>query len=93
LLLFSSEFENLILGLPIALREIHVSFALPSYLAQTNMNCISKLHATIIFWVGTLFIPIHGIWFSIDTQAYTYVPLITSIQFYMKNNKHQTSIF
>lgn len=88
MLLSSNEFGNLILGLPIALREIRVSFALPFYLAQTNMNYMSKLHGTIIFWVDIPFISIHGIWFSIDTQAHTYVPLITSILFYMKNNKH-----
>jgi hypothetical protein len=45
---------------------------------------MSKIHATIIFWVGTPFLPIKGIWFSCDTQARTCVPSIAPIQFYKK---------
>jgi hypothetical protein len=47
---------------------------------------MSKLHAAIIFWVGTPFLPINGIWFSCDTQARTYVSSIAPIQFYIKKN-------
>jgi hypothetical protein len=45
---------------------------------------MSKLHAAIIFWVGTPFLPINGIWFSCDTQARICVPSIAPIQFYIK---------
>jgi hypothetical protein len=45
---------------------------------------MSKLHTTIIFWVGTPFLPIKGIWFSCDTQARTCVPSIAPILFYKK---------
>jgi len=80
----SGGFRNLIFGLSIASRNILVSCALPFHLAQTNVNCMSKIHATIIFWVGTPFLPIKGIWFSCDTQARTCVPSIAPIQFYKK---------
>jgi hypothetical protein len=80
----SGGFRNLIFGLSIASRNILVSCALPSHSAQTNVNCMSKLHVAIIFWVGTHFLPINGIWFSCDTQTHTCVPLIALIQFYIK---------
>jgi len=80
----SGCFRNLIFGLSIASRNILVSCALSSHSTQTNVNCISKLHAAIIFWVGTPFLPINGIWFSYDTQAHTCVPSIAPIQFYKK---------
>jgi len=82
----SSGFRNLIFGLSIVSWNILVSCALSSHPAQTNINCMSKLHAAIIFWVGTLFVPINGIWFACDTQARTCVLSIAPIQFY-KNKK------
>ena len=78
----SGSFRNLIFGLSIASRNILVSCALPSHSAQTNVNCMFKLHVAIIFWVGTHFLPINGIWFSCDTQTHTCVSLIALIQFY-----------
>jgi len=57
----SGGFEKFILLLSIASRKIHVLCALPSYLAHTNMNCISKLQAAMTFCVGTPFLPINGI--------------------------------
>jgi hypothetical protein len=80
-LLPSGGLGNFIRGLSIASRKIHVSCALPSKPAQTNVNCMSKLHATITFWVGTPFRPINGIWFSKETHACTCVPSIAPTQF------------
>ena len=48
-LLPSGGTENFICGLSIASRKIYVSCALSSQPAQTNVNCMSKLHAAITF--------------------------------------------
>jgi hypothetical protein len=61
-----------------------VQCALPSHPAQININCMSKLHAAIIFWVSTPFLLINDIWFSCDTQTCTCVLPIALIQFYIK---------
>jgi len=54
-------FGNFILLLSIASRKICVSYALSSYPAHTNMNCMSKLQATMSFCVGTPFLSINRI--------------------------------
>ena len=80
-LLPSGGLGNFTRGLSIASRKIRVSCALPSQPAQTNVNCMSKLHAAITFWVGTPFLSINGIWFSEETHARTCVPSIAPTQF------------
>jgi hypothetical protein len=77
-------FRNFIFELSITSRNILALCALLFHATQTNINCMSKLHATIIFWVGTSFLPINGIWFSCDTQARTCISSIAPIQFYIK---------
>ena len=54
-------FGNFILLLSIASRKIRVSCALSSLPAHTNMNCMSKLQATMTFCVGTPFLSINRI--------------------------------
>jgi hypothetical protein len=49
MLLPSSGLGNFLCGLSIALRKIHVSCALPSQSAKTNMNYKSRLHEAITF--------------------------------------------
>jgi len=57
----SGGFGNFILLLSITSRKIRVSCALPSHLAHTNLNCMSKLRAAMTFCAGTPFLPINGI--------------------------------
>jgi hypothetical protein len=57
----SGGFGNFILLLLIASRKIHVSGALSSHPAHTNMNCMSKLQAVMTFCVGTHFLSINKI--------------------------------
>jgi len=57
----SGGFGNFILLLSIASRKICVSYALSSHPAHTNMNCMSKLQATMSFCVGTPFLSINRI--------------------------------
>jgi hypothetical protein len=49
-LLPSGSLGNFICGLSIASRKIRVSCALPSQPAQTNVNCMSKLHVAHLFF-------------------------------------------
>ena len=55
-------------------KNILVSCAVPSQPAHAKMNCMSKLHAAITFWVGVPFLPIYGTWSPGDIVAWTCTP-------------------
>ena len=63
-----------------ASRNILESWADPSHPPTTNVNRMSKLHAAIIFWVGTPFLPIYITKLELATDAGTWVPSVAPMQ-------------
>ena len=72
--------RKLLLCLQIVSRKMKVSCVAPSHPSKTNVNNISKSHATITFWVGYPFLPKYGIDFSVGTTTTTCVSSIALMQ-------------
>lgn len=62
-------FGKFIIGFLPAVRKILAPCAQHSQLAIAKINCLSKLHVVVMFWVNIPFLPMYGTWSLEDIVA------------------------